>query len=321
MDFAYTFSIKDDDTPKPEKPDRVFNVEGEFDATLKFSLKLSLNVYISATRQYVEFKANPGVEYKLKFEGKITIKGAEIAKFGFMPVSGVFIEMAPRLELVLSGEADVTLLFSTQIGFAVEHRSGGNMQVRDLCKGPSADLDVKFEGKIFFGFDLHPKIKILSDAVASASMTTMVGAELSGTLEKKLNEEEDTSSIQVHDCAWCVDGDLSAIVNVKITVKFLNSKKLSVTKELLNLKAKLFDFYYSLDLNKFGKGDCPNYRYRVRIHAMDRNQNNAKDVTVKLSNGKTLGKTNENGILDGVYLNKGNYTFVADINGRTGKDP
>jgi hypothetical protein len=297
--------------------DESVSVSVALEGSLKFSIDVTVEYYISLRRQYIKFEANANATLSASVSGQMTIEAWKLGRFEFMPVSGVFVRFEPRLKLEFSGSLSLTGVFSFGTGLQLEHRAGGNFSFKKLGHSPKWEADFEFEGKVFFGVDLHPTLSVMSSALAKGEVTGLIGVEISGKLEKKLGEEEDTTAKVKHACQMCLDGDIAVVIKVSITFKFLKSKKLSVTCDLLNKSFKLADFYYSYDQGDMDWGECPYNVYKVTIVTKDMGENIIGDIPVTLSDGKELGTSNGNGLLEDVYLGKGHYTFRAQIDGQS----
>jgi len=294
-------------------PDKLFTGEGTVSANLDVYLNVSLNFYISLKRQYLELKIKPGIKVGITFEGTVAINGLKLGQFDVMICYGVYAHLKPRLKVSFTGKATLNLDFSCVAGGSVEHRAGGHWTFKNLSSSPTQKFNLEFEGKLFFGVDLYPSLTVISKAVAEASIEALIGLEIKGTMHYGTGEEPDPDCIQYHSCQHCLDGDVSIVRQLSITIKFLKSKKLTRKTVLADDSWKLFDFYLSFDHGDFGIGECPYYKYKVTLRALNEDMSEAPNIEIKFSDGTVAGTTNKNGIVDGLFLDKGNYTFTATI--------
>ena len=267
--------------------------------SVEFKLSVSAKVYISSSYQYIELK----LEYSAKTVLSLSDKGngkMPLAYMGFSPIPGLIIEVTPSIVLETSVKAEVSGTLKGCVGFKTSNTEG----MVNLTKSPTFNPEIKIEGTIFVGISLEPKVKIISDKIASASMTAKVGAEVKGVLSKKL--ENNANSI--HECKNCIDGDIKAKVTLSFEAKLMNWDSLKFTLNLVNWSVKICDFYFSYDFAEFAFTSCPHYKYKVTVLVTDSDFNKVQGATVKIDDEEY--KTDENGCVT-VYFNNGNYRLAA----------
>lgn len=273
-------------------------LSGGLDMKLTFSAK----VYLTLDRQYVELK----LDYAAKIYASITGQAkAEIPLItvGFM-FTGIIVEMTPSV--VLDARANISLEgnLSGTIGFRARVGEG----MTNLTTVPKFKPTVKIEGSIFFGLSLEPRVKILSEKVASASLNGRVGAELSASLKDHLKVEEDRK----HTCTGCISGEVNGKFSLTAGLKLVNKWEFNFT--ILENTFKILDFYYSLDRGEFGLSTCPYYVYRVKVKVLDSMFYPIEGVAVK---GATLGGeyvTDQDGKAE-LWLPAGDYIMVFQKDG------
>ena len=297
-------------------PEDFLGGNGSLSANLKLYLHVTLNFYVSTKRQFVELKIQPGINIGITFKGELPLEQMKLPSFDIALCPGIFAHLSPQLKISLAGEAKLNADIHFVLGGSLEHRRGGHWTYNDLSESPEVDFNAEVEAKIFIGFDLHPSVTVLSKYVAEAALEATVGLEIKGTLYYGTADDPDPKDIQHHDCTSCVDGDIGVVLDVSLKVKFLNTEKLTMEKNLKDVTWKLGDFYCSFDYGDLGWGECPHYRYKVVLRALKDDMTPAANVAVKLSNGTELGKTNKNGIIDTNFLSPGYYTFTATIDGQ-----
>ena len=270
-------------------------VSGSVDLKVSASAK----VYISLSYQYIELK----LDYSAKAVLALSDKGngkMPLAYMCFSPIPGLIIEVTPSIVVETSVKAEVSGTLKGCVGFKASNTEG----MVNLTKSPTFNPEIKIEGTIFVGISLEPKVKIISDKIASASMKAKVGAEVKGVLSKK--PENNINSI--HECKNCIDGDVNAKVTLSFEAKLMNWDSLKFTLNLVNWSVKICDFYFSYDFAEFAFTSCPHYKYKVTVLVTDSDFNKVQGATVKIDDEEY--KTDENGCVT-VYFNNGNYKLAA----------
>ena len=270
-------------------------VSGSVDLKVSASAK----VYISSSYQYIELK----MDYSAKTVLSLSAKGygkLSLAYMCFVPIPGLIVEVTPAIVVDASVKAEVSGTLKGCVGFKVSNTEG----MVNLTKSPTFNPEFKIEGTIFVGISLEPKVKVISDKIASVSMTAKVGAEVKGVLSKK--PENNINSI--HECKNCIDGDVNAKVTLSFEAKLVNWDRLKFTLNLVNWSVKICDFYFSYDFAEFAFTPCPHYKHKVTIYVTDSNSKKEQGAIVKID-GKEY-QTDENGCVT-IYLNNGNYKLTA----------
>ena len=270
-------------------------VSGSVDLKVSASAK----VYISLSYQYIELK----LDYSAKAVLALSDKGngkMPLAYMCFSPIPGLIIEVTPSIVVETSVKAEVSGTLKGCVGFKTSNTEG----MVNLTKSPTFNPEIKIEGTIFVGISLEPKVKIISDKIASASMTAKVGAEVKGVLSKKLENNENS----IHECKNCIDGDINAKVTLSFEAKLMNWDSLKFTLNLVNWSVKICDFYFSYDFAEFAFTSCPHCKYKVTVEVTDSDFNKVQGATVKIDDEEY--KTDENGCVT-VYFNNGNYKLAA----------
>lgn len=141
----------------------------------------------------------------------------------------------------MSGELTFTL------GFGWNSSSGKV----NKCEKPKFKPEVKVEVTFFVGFDLKPELTVLSEHVASASMSGVIGAEVEAI--RTTDKEEN------HSCTVCTDGNIQGKLEIKLELTIAKTTPIGGEWEatLIKLTIKIADFYYSETNDKFGWGECP----------------------------------------------------------------
>ncbi|MEY8333207.1 Ig-like domain-containing protein [Lachnospiraceae bacterium 47-T17] len=285
--------------------DKAHGIAGD----VKLNLEASIKVYISLSSQYIEAK----IDYSAKAKVKISDKNERKLPLGFVgisPIPGVFIEFTPSFVTKVSASLEISGELKGTVGF----RATGGKGIENISKAPHFEMKLKGEFTVFVGLSMEPKIKIVSDYLANASLDASVGAEAKGVIEN-----EKASASKIHECNACVDGDISAKAEIKFKTELLNSDKLTF-EDSESYNFKICDWYFSFDFGEFGLTACPHVLYKTTITVSNNMKKPVSGAEVKVpftvvekdENGKENRKeiasatTDENGRVEG-YLKSGKY--------------
>ncbi len=279
------------------------HVNAKLNGSVKFGMTTSVKVYVSLSYQYLEMK----IDYKLSNEISLsgTVKGniQLLKRVGFSPVPGVFIEFTPSFCVEGNANVSIKTTVKASVGFSVSPQDG----FKNLSSSPKYD-NTELDGSvnIFVGLSLEPKVVVISESVAEASVTATAGGVIDAKLEmynSSLSDDEE------HECQKCIEGDISAKIVLGVGATFVSKLEIEYSKEF---KFKISDFYYSFDLQKWGWGNCPNKKYKIAIVAKNPN---GKPVEGAIINN--LYKTDGRGTTT-IWLNNGTQTItVAKGNGES----
>lgn len=316
-DDGITYEGINDEKINPKSSSPVgTSLEGNINASLKFSLQkeiggvtikgsfdlgvnASAKVYITVSYKYLELRIGYSLKLSASLSGKIMEIKIPFGLIGISPVPGVYIEFTPSFVI----EGDVKVEFSGTLSGALGLKVSSTDGIQNTTSNPSFKPEFKIEGTVFAGLSLEPKIKVLG-CVATAKLDAKLGAEVTASFSES---KEDTK--QIHECDNCLEGEINAKATLTFEVKFLNSDKMKFTFKALDLKYKLFDFYWSLDYMSFGFTTCPYLKYKITVTVKDKNGkvvSNAKVNDIYTTN--SVGKAE-------FYLTGGNYTITAKNNG------
>ena len=188
---SWTHNYKVDKEKAYTSPNEGVELKASIKGSLKFTLSLSLNYYVATHRQYLELVLSGSAALSGSIEGEAKFNAVKLGYFSCSPVVGVFVSLEPTFTAEFKGEASLSISYSFKLGFAVEHTRGAGMGMKNRSSTPKLTSELKFEGSIFFGVDLHPKLAILHDAVAKAEMSDLIGFEITGKLEYNNEEPAD----------------------------------------------------------------------------------------------------------------------------------
>ncbi len=256
----------------------------EDDVEFSFALKYETDVSV-------------GVDFKI-FSPQIKIP---LGTIGFSPVPGVYIDFTPTFVVETNIRIELNGTLSGQVG-----KKYKNGEWSDNSKKTEYSTQLKVSGTIFVGLSLKPRIGVIGQVI-TAELNAKTGVVLK--LEPQYLIDNDKEK---HLCkeSSCLTGSVSWRIQISCDLKLLNSEKLTFSSYLFSEDMKLFDFYYSSDIDKIGFGSCPNKSYKQTITIIN-TTNEAQIVAGADVNGV---KTDENGVVV-LYLTKGTHTLTIENNG------
>lgn len=280
-----------------EKKDKTgtINLSGMAEAGMGISVK----AYITLHHQKIDFTVNESLH--MDFTAKINLKEEiELFTVPFSPIPAVHIKVSLVIPIEVNAKITVTVDMTAQQGFSYDTDTG----FQSLTKSPETDTSIEIEGKLYVGLRLGITGDVLDEELLSLSLYGEIGEEFSASNTKK----DDSDSVK-HDCMLCLDGDitLKAGLYAKLNIKKIIENKVF---KLMEATYKQGDFYYCMDRNEFGFGDCPYQRFKVAFIVFD-----SWDFT-ELEGAKV----NKENVADksGItvcYLPSGNYEFLVEMNG------
>ncbi len=230
-------------------------VENDDDAKVQFNGDLSLGVtmelkfYVSFKKVSIDFSIEYGADYTIS----LTVQSGDaidkaLAKLLFSPVTGVTIEVTPKVVLEAEITVSLSLSFTGKFGFSASTKGG----VENTSEKPKSSAELKLEGEIFLGIALEPAIVIVNKKIAVADVEGTAG--IKATVESNANDDED------HACKLCYEIKLFAVFSLEGSVKIFKKKlgSFGLEKEIDIVK-----FYSSKDFDDFGKGDCPHKKSEI----------------------------------------------------------
>lgn len=269
--------------------------------SVDLKISVSAKVYVSLNYQYIELKLDYSAKAVLSLSGKDSGK-LILAEWGFMPIPGLIIEIAPSIVVETSVKIEVSGTLKGCVGFRASNTEG----MVNLTQTPTFKPEVKIEGTIFVGISLEPRIKVIDERIASVSMTAKAGVEVKAVMSKL--QENKTSASSIHECKNCIDGEIKGKITLSFEAKLVNWDKTKFTLNLVDWSVKISDFHYSFDYGEFDFTSCPHYKYKVTISVTDTDENKVQGATVKI--GYNEYETDEDGCII-VYLHNGSYKLSA----------
>lgn len=258
-------------------------------ATIDFSLNSGVKVYVSLSEVYFQVKLDYYAKVSAKFEGykeKIIPLGNG---WDISPCPGVYIGLTPSFVVKIKGNCELGGELSGTIGFKASTKTGKE----NLTTKPVFTPTTKGEISVYLGFSLEPRLVILHDNVADAKLKAEAGVEISAKL---VTSSTDLDNGIRHDCANCIDGDITAKFTINASVKLFNKGNLTFNVDVLDKKFPIADFYFSLTYDTWGMRECPHKSYAFNVEVLTTKSSpivNAK-VFIK-ETGETV-STDKNGI-------------------------
>ena len=261
----------------------------------------SAKLYLTFSKCYVELKLDYKGSLDITAKGKFTAT-VPLPSVGYM-FYGIIVELTPSMiyEWEINGAvgADISGTFGIQ---------ADNNGITSLTTMPKCTPKLKISGSFYWGLSLEPRVKILSNNVASASLTGKAGIKLNASWKPEILKQEKT----IHSCEKCIEGKINAELTLKAGVKMLS--KISYNINLIGESKKIADFYYSIDHNDYGLTKCPHLSYRLNLVVVDTDGNLLPDTAVTITdqtgqfeevkkNTDMLGKLS-------VYLPESRYTIT-----------
>jgi len=270
-----------------------------FSGDVEFCVEAGVKLYLALEYQYLEIS----MEYALGFNAAITgaAKGElPLPTIKISPVPGVDLKMKPSILLDISVGVAINGCLTGTVGFSVSNEDG----IKNLTTTPELEMEIKVEGSIFIGVSLKPSLKIISKKLAHAEVEGEVGAEAVG----EMMLYEPASTTEKHECSKCIAGEIYGKAAVDFEAQLFNKENLKFELEK-SIKAKISDFYYSIDKKKFGFSTCPHRSYKVTVTVKDEN---GKAVSGALVDGEYT--TNDKGKVS-FYLPNGKHTVKVKKDG------
>lgn len=290
-------SVKLESKYKFEKKDKTgtINLSGTADAGMGISVK----AYITLHHQKIDFTVNESLHMDLT--AKVNLKEEiELFTVPFSPIPAIHINVSLVIPVEVNAKITVALDMTAQQGFSYDTDAG----FQSLTKSPEIDVSVEIEGKLYVGLRLGITGDVLDEELLSLSLYGEIGEEFSAS-----NAKKDASDSVKHDCLLCLDGDitLKAGLYAKLNIiKILENKEF----KLMETSCKQGDFYYCMDRNEFGFGDCPYQRFKVAFTVLD-NWDFTELEGAKVNKENVADKSG----ITVCYLPSGNYKFPVEMNG------
>lgn len=292
-----TESVKLEDTYNFEKKDKtgIISLSG----TAKAGMGISVAVHITKHHQKIDFTVNESLN--MDITAKVNLKeNINLFTVPFSPIPAIHIKVSLVIPIEVNAKITVAVDVNAQQGFSYDTDAG----FQSLTKSPDVDASVEIEGKLYVGLRLGITGAVLDEELLSLSLYGEVGEEFSAS-----NTQKEDSDFVKHDCLLCLDGDitLKAGLYAKLNiVKIIDNKVFP----LMETSCHQGDFYYCMDRNEFGFGNCPYRRFKVTFTVQD-NWDFTGLEGAKV-NGDNITDKSGNAVC---YLSSGNYKYPIEMNG------
>ncbi|MCH5324200.1 MAG: hypothetical protein J1E39_03200 [Eubacterium sp.] len=301
--FSLKFEIKDDEKNENDPSNTSFS----FSASLTIKIEASAKLYISLFETNIQVKLDYSNKVEVKFEGN-SKDTYPLASLRIDVVPGIVaIELTPSFVFEFSGTASLNGTLKGSVGFKASTQTGA----QSLTTTPSFTVSGELQVTLFVGLSLEPKLIVVHEKVANASLTAKVGAEVKAVFSSVTTAVQNDT---IHDCVKCIDGKVNAKFQVKAKVKLLDADWLSFDINILETTVKLFNFYYSLTFNERGFTECPHIRYLHEIKIHNLNSEPISGAKIIINDNEEVLTTNEDGVAK-VYLPLGFYDIEVSANG------
>ena len=318
-----TFAARDDDVSGSydDTKEHEFNLDEEYEGKagamtatahikgrLTFSLKIKFDFYIAEERQYVAFRTTATIDGNLNISGAINVT-VPLAAIPWMPVVGVVVTFNPTAIFEVTAEVDYWFNLSQRVGFYVENNKGF-VPIKDKAE---FDHTLTIEGTIYLGFDLNPEFKLAGGLLMNGEANLPLGVELHAQLVGQDIPGTVEEGEVMHACKKCLDMTLTGRFEISAKLRFLLLIPCNIEPKPYEME--LGKMYYSFDYDEFDWGTCPHSGYKVTVSVTDAN-GAASPGTPVSANGKSLGRTELNGVLE-TYLEENEYEFYAAEEGQS----
>lgn len=299
---AHSWSVERDLYSKGEGTDESFKVKIKGEIGIALSANFKAHVYFDYCS--VEFSLKEETSFEVGISGKLENKVIKLAKIT-VPTGVPSVSIGVDFDFVaeVSGAVEYTGIEYSTMGFKFDTRVG---KFEDISIPSKAETELKFEGKLFIGLKVSPKVSALGEIIE-------LSAPFKAGIEYKLESVTIKNTYDVkHACGVCMAGTKSKVfsVDVKLTVKIKLGKielfDFESSKTLCSIKSKMNDFYVSS--NKYGLGSCPNNLYRTTFIVVDSSGKAIANATVGNQ------QTNSQGVVN-IYLSKGTHEYNVSKTG------
>ncbi len=301
IEKKYEYTIDKKNLPVEDGSNITANVNGKF----TIGLKLKVAFYSAHDYCYMRFKLDYSLEFAVTAEGKITLPLENFCYLVLLKTSLFRVTLCPTFKFELSGALDFTAKISGTFGFTKE----SGRDIINLNTNPRTELQFEIESTITVSLDFQPEFSIIHEKIAGIVLHVPVKGVLKGQLaDLNLPGGELFTDVDEfrHECVSCIEGTCYWMVSVDFEVKVLKWKE---TLKIELHKSPETKFYYSLDYQTGGIGECPYKLYLVLFEVLSKAEENGETVYSPVE-GATIHAcdlvlhTNENGV-DCGYFSEG----------------
>ncbi len=299
---AATFASRDFNEDLKDEFSLGFEFEGieNLKGSALFQVSTLCKLYLSEDYEYFELKFDYKLHVALTLEGKLQ-QDIPLAYVAFSPVPGMYISIEPSFTVKAESKLEISGELTGTFGGSNSSDTGK----RNLSSSPQFMAGVKGEVSLFIGVSLNPKVSIICEKIAKVEVNASAGVKITGKPLEKTTEQKE----YIHECNYCIDGDLGAHLDFQLETALFNSEKFKFVIKY-ELDEKFADFYWSADYNEFDFTECPHILYKVTVKTTDQSKTPLEGVKVTLT--ATEEYTSDNNGTCVVYLPNGSYLVEGE---------
>lgn len=242
--------------------------------SLGLKFKAGFKCYISLFHQYIEYRVDSTLKASIEIEGKLE-KKIPLGTLVMQPVPGITITFTDYFVVKASGKLKGEYTISGTIGKVYDSDSG----FKNLNSAPKEKGKIKGEITIFIGLSLECTASALSAKFINIKVSAEIGAELKGELASDV-----PSTSKIHLCDSCVDGDVYGKFEVSFGIDLLGNELIGQSIDnKITFNIKIADWYYSLDHNEWGFGECPHIAHKVALKVCNKDDIGLQGAVISTS--------------------------------------
>ena len=322
VDIDKTKTIKKEfEIKKKEKKDKNDDKKFEYKVnkgTLTFQFDLSFKFYFADDYKEVSFVASPKITFEMSVEGTLNLLKFEMKEAKFKLCTGVTLAIKPTFVITLTGKLSLNFELTGAIGVGWDSNNGACNKSKPWKFKPSIELEVE----LYIGFDLKPELRLLHKTICNLKLTGDEGEGQIGfiiTAKTYLLDPDRLDDYASHDCKKCISGEISFVLHFGLKLVFGEGTKIEFSDswDIVNLKAKICDWHYSITYNDFGLCKCPYDHTGVTFGSYPQTQETNSSTINKLEkmskNWKSYNYYTGTGEWYGGNMTSSDYMQYADI--------
>lgn len=224
-------------------------IKGTVGAKIVFGVEVEVyinNRFWKYKSHYIDFDFSYGVYFTGKIEVEVSKEiSKKLADIQVPIVTGVNFNLSPQLEAKFSGSIEFTASIEGSLGFKASLGKG----VQGKSESPDFSCSLELSGDLFIGLNINPGLSIIDRRVAKVELECTAGLNLHAETKVGTSKDDDDCG-----CKVCIKGKLSPQIKFGASIE-LATKTVGSLEVTFDLFSK--DFYYSVDHNRFGFGECP----------------------------------------------------------------
>ena len=277
-------------------------ITAEISGTFSIGLKLKVSFYSAKDYVFMRFKLDYSLEFAVTAEGKITLPLENFCYLVLLRTSLFRVTLSPTFIFELSGAVDFTAKFSGTFGFSKE----SGRDIINLNTNPRTEMQIEMKSTITASLDFQPEFSIIHEKIAAIVLSVPIKGVLEGQLmDLNVPSVEPFADVDEfrHECVSCIEGKCYWMISVDFEVNVLKWKE---TLKIGLYKSPETKFYYSLDYQTGGIGECPYKLYLVLFEVLSESTENEKteyspvEDAVVNADGLVM-HTNEEGVCCGYF--------------------